>query len=173
MPFTPEKLNIKKLLEDNARLASGQAQKKDIALEVNIHENLFAFADSNMAYTILRNLLSNAIKFTNKGGKIKLDACQKNNYCLVSVTDNGIGIAEEKKKNLFNLSVRQNTKGTMDESGSGLGLSLCKEFTEKNGGRIWIDSDYGKGSCVTFTTLKAIILILFMVTWISEIHTKI
>jgi signal transduction histidine kinase len=99
----------------------------------------------------MRNLVSNAIKFTNNGGTIIIDAKEDSGVVIISVSDNGIGIMPEKLSTLFDISQRQTTKGTDEETGTGLGLILCKEFVEINGGKIWIESEYGKGSDFIFT----------------------
>jgi signal transduction histidine kinase len=104
-----------------------------------------------MIKTVLRNLISNAIKFTNSKGKIDLTALQNNNFIEIAVSDNGVGMSNETRKKLFDISTNITTKGTANEKGSGLGLILCKEFVEKHGGKIWIESEEGKGSDFKFT----------------------
>ena len=104
-----------------------------------------------MLKTVLRNLVSNAIKFTHTGGRVIIDAEEKNEHIIISVADDGIGIQPEKLTRLFDISHRQTTTGTAEETGTGLGLILCKEFVEKNGGKIWVESEYGKGSDFKFT----------------------
>ena len=104
-----------------------------------------------MLKAILRNLVSNAIKFTNPNGKIKLSAEKVNQDILFSVSDNGVGIDEERLKKLFDISQFQTTLGTAKEKGTGFGLLLCKEFVDKQGGKIWVESEIGKGSIFYFT----------------------
>ena len=104
-----------------------------------------------MLRTILRNLLSNAIKFTNKGGEINIRTEETPAFVCISVSDNGIGIAPENLAKLFNMTEIFSTQGTAREKGTGLGLLLCQEFVEKHGGRIWAESEEGKGSIFNFT----------------------
>ncbi len=104
-----------------------------------------------MLKTILRNLISNAIKFTNPGGRIYVIAEADKTAITISVSDNGVGIAPEVKNQLFDISQTHTTNGTASESGTGLGLFLCKDFVEKHGGKIWVESAEGKGSTFNFT----------------------
>jgi signal transduction histidine kinase len=102
-----------------------------------------------MLKTILRNLISNSIKFTNPAGLIEIKAIQKKNFVEITVSDDGVGIDAETLKDLFVLHINDTKLGTAKESGSGLGLILCKEFAEKHSGKIGVESEIGKGS--TFT----------------------
>jgi signal transduction histidine kinase len=104
-----------------------------------------------MINTILRNLLSNAIKFTPKSGKIELKSELITDSVLISVSDTGIGITPENIANLFSISEKVYSEGTEKEKGTGLGLILCKEFVEKHGSKIWVESEVGKGSQFKFT----------------------
>ena len=104
-----------------------------------------------MLKTIVLNLVSNAIKFTNSGGTIKINAEQNSENVTISVSDNGVGIKTEEMVKMFDISQVLTTKGTAKETGTGLGLLLCKEFVEKHGGVIWVDSEVGKGSTFKFT----------------------
>jgi signal transduction histidine kinase len=104
-----------------------------------------------MLKMILRNLISNAIKFTNKDGQIDISAAKTDSIITISVLDNGIGITPNNLTKLFELSQVFSTTGTEEEKGTGLGLMLCKEFVEKHGGKIWAESEYGKGSEFKFT----------------------
>jgi signal transduction histidine kinase len=99
----------------------------------------------------LRNLISNAIKFTKSGGNLNIVVISDKNQVVISISDNGIGINEEKLKTLFNIASNTTSLGTANEKGSGLGLVLCKEFVEKQGGKIWVESEVGKGSDFKFT----------------------
>jgi signal transduction histidine kinase len=101
--------------------------------------------------TVLRNLISNAIKFTGNGGAININAEENPENVTISVSDNCIGIAPENLTKLFDISQVLTTKGTAEETGTGLGLLLCKEFVEKHGGKIWVESEVGKGSDFKFT----------------------
>jgi signal transduction histidine kinase len=107
-------------------------------------------ADINMFRTILRNLITNAIKFTHRGGKVIVNAVIYKNILEVSVSDNGIGMSSDKMEKLFRIDANLTSRGTDDEKGTGLGLFLCKEFVEKHGGKIWAESEEGKGSTFKF-----------------------
>ena len=104
-----------------------------------------------MLRTVLRNLISNAIKFTNINGTINILTTLKGNFAEVTISDNGIGMNENKRKLLFKIISNQTTQGTANENGSGLGLVLCKEFVQKNKGEIVVESKEGKGSTFKFT----------------------
>ena len=104
-----------------------------------------------MLKTILLNLFSNSIKFTNVGGKITINAKRNSENVTISVSDNGVGIPQDNLAKLFNISEVLTTKGTAEETGTGLGLLLCKEFVEKHGGKIWVESEAAKGSTFSFT----------------------
>ena len=104
-----------------------------------------------MLKTVLRNLVTNAIKFTNKGGVITINAEQADSNLAISVHDKGIGIAPDNLAKLFDITEVISTSGTAEETGTGLGLLICKEFVEKHGGEIWVESEVGKGSRFIFT----------------------
>jgi signal transduction histidine kinase len=108
-------------------------------------------ADENMVKTILRNLISNAIKFTSDKGIISVSAMLSPNQVEICVSDSGVGIPQEKIPLLFRIETNTSTKGTSQESGSGLGLILCKEFVERHHGKIWVESIVGVGSQFKFT----------------------
>jgi len=151
LPFEPQILNIKVICSDILETLKPYANTKTIAIDYLGNDYLTVFADSNMFKTILRNLISNAIKFTNKGGRITINAQKTESDIIISISDNGIGISPESQSKLFNISQIHTTKGTAEESGTGLGLLLCKEFVNKNGGEIWVESELGKGSTFKFT----------------------
>jgi two-component system sensor histidine kinase/response regulator len=104
-----------------------------------------------MLKTVMRNLVSNAIKFSNNGGAININAIQNSENVTISVSDNGVGIPPDNLAKLFDISQVLTTKGTAEETGTGLGLLLCKEFVERHGGKIWVESEEGKGSEFRFT----------------------
>ena len=154
--FHPEKVNLFLLCRETIELLRSTAANKAIFLINQIPEDIYVMADKNMLLTILRNLISNAIKFTPKEGKITIKADlnsneNKQNWIQVSVKDSGIGIVKEKISQLFDISENISTKGTDGEAGTGLGLILCKEFIEKHGGKICVESEVGKGSSFMFT----------------------
>jgi len=151
--YIPEELNLNTVLNENIFDLQAQAENKDIKVINKISNLEFVYADKNMLAVVLRNLISNAIKFTPKNGEITLSSVrQKKSNCLtISVADTGVGIAEETLKDLFNSDKKTSTSGTEKESGTGLGLILCKEFVEKHQGKIWAESTPNKGSVFIFT----------------------
>jgi PAS domain S-box-containing protein len=149
--FIPENLKLYPIVEEIFLVLNSSASLKNIKLISSLSDDIVAYADRCMLSTILRNLISNAIKFTNSGGKIDISAVSKQDHIEISVTDNGVGINEENQKKLFGADVNFTLLGTESESGTGLGLMLCKEFVEKHGGRIWVESEVGKGSKFAFT----------------------
>jgi signal transduction histidine kinase len=124
---------------------------KNITLDVSLPENTLAFADKTMIGTVVRNLLSNAIKFTHADGKIELAVTEQKDTFVVSIKDNGIGMTSETRNKLFHIDSQHSTSGTEGESGSGLGLIVCKELVEKNGGTLTVESEEGKGTMFYFT----------------------
>ena len=149
--FTPEKIDFAASINQVTELLFAFAQQKSITIYSETSVNLSFFADKAMINTILRNLISNAIKFTNVGGEIIISAKQMLNDLVVSVSDNGIGMDEETTSKLFRIDQHHSTLGTEKEKGTGLGLLLCKEFIEKHGGRIWVESEPRKGSKFHFS----------------------
>jgi signal transduction histidine kinase len=151
IPYKPQKLNFTDVCENIIKTLNSNAITKNISVLISFPDPVYVLADIDMLKTVMRNLLSNAIKFTKNGGLISIKAEVDSGIVTVSVSDNGIGIKPEKLKKLFDISQRQTTTGTADETGTGLGLILCKEFVEKNAGKIWVESEYGKGSEFKFT----------------------
>ncbi len=126
------------------------AKNKNIAIKYTTAQEINVFADSNMLDTILRNLISNAIKFTNRNGLVNVYAESNQSYVTITVSDNGVGISPTEINKLFDLSQKITSVGTENEKGTGLGLLLCKEFVEKHNGKIWVESQLGKGSDFKF-----------------------
>jgi signal transduction histidine kinase len=151
IPFKPQILNFRDICMDIFEILSPNANPKNITINYSASDEANVFADSDMLKTVLRNLVSNAIKFTNNGGAININAEENTENVTISVSDNGIGIAPEDILKLFDISEVLTTKGTAGETGTGLGLLLCKEFVEKHGGKIWVESEVGKGSDFIFT----------------------
>lgn len=121
------------------------ACKKDITLMVDLEENVFIAADLNMFLIVIRNLVNNAIKFTPEGGKVIVLVNKGHENCFIRIKDNGVGVNKDEQENLFKLKALS-TFGTNNEKGVGLGLLLCKEFAELQGGKIWYEANEGKGS---------------------------
>ena len=122
------------------------AALKNISLENNIPRDLAIQADANMVETVFRNLLSNAIKFTPEAGKVRIEARRRGDFVELAVEDNGVGMVPEVMDKIFSLHVKHTTKGTAGEPGTGLGLAVCREFVERNGGTIGVESQPGQGS---------------------------
>ncbi|MBN1251153.1 MAG: ATP-binding protein [Bacteroidales bacterium] len=112
------------------------------------------YADRNMIITVLRNLIQNAIKYSNQNGRIDIQLNENQDYLEIGISDTGIGISEDIKNKLFSIDNKKIVRGTANEEGSGLGLVLCKEFIEKHGGKIWVESELGKGSSFKFNIPK-------------------
>ncbi len=151
MEFEPEMIDLNKTFEAALFLFEPIAAAKGITLQAEHQPGLSAFADKKMVETILRNLINNAIKFTDKEGAVSLKAENSGGRVHVSVTDNGVGMAPGKLEKLFRIEEKTTTQGTGGETGTGLGLHLCKELVEKNGGEITIESAPGKGSTFRFS----------------------
>ena len=149
--FNPRHLVLFVVINEVKNLLSVQAEKKNISLKINVEKSHQALADGEMLKTILRNLISNAIKFSNANGEITIFTKINDNFIELSVRDNGVGIAPNALKNLFYLESNISTPGTSGEKGTGLGLILVKDFVEKNGGEIWVESEVQRGSIFSFT----------------------
>lgn len=151
MDFVPEKLNIKEKIGDCIDVLSESARKKRIEVAFSMPNGMEVFADNHMFDTIIRNLLSNAIKFTPVGGNISVTADYDNNHSIeVKISDSGIGMTPELKNKLFQISEKTSRPGTEGEMSTGLGLLLVKEFIEKHKGKIWVESEVGRGSTFHF-----------------------
>lgn len=138
-------VNLYSALQSTIDMENVNALKKDIGLVVHIDQQLQVLIDVDMLQVVVRNLISNAIKFTPTGGKIEINAQQMANEAKLTISDNGNGISEANQQNIFSIKA-QSTYGTNNEKGIGLGLMLCKEFIERQGGRIAFESHLGKGS---------------------------
>jgi signal transduction histidine kinase/ligand-binding sensor domain-containing protein len=151
--FNPEVFDLSEVVDANYNLVKEILEKKKIVFVKNIPDNTRVFADRNMINTVVRNLLGNASKFT-KNGEISIDIKTNKDYLEIRIADSGIGIPENKLASIFEMDQAKSTKGTANETGTGLGLILCKEFIEKNNGKIWVESEEGKGSEFKFTLPK-------------------
>ena len=149
--FIPEPIDILQLIQESTKLLEYMASGKDIDLKVEVPNGTFAFGDKNMISTVIRNLISNALKFTPKKGTIIIGSEIKENFLHLYVKDNGVGIKKEDLNKLFKIDSGFSNPGTEKETGTGLGLILCKDFVEKNGGKIWVESKINEGSTFFFT----------------------
>lgn len=146
LEFNPVHFDLQQLVQSNLIIFKLKAADKAISLSSDIKANTEAYGDINMVSTILRNLISNALKFTETNGQITISADIQDDFVFLKVKDSGIGISKENQEKLFKLDCNYTTVGTADETGSGLGLILCKEFAERNGGDIWVQSEENQGS---------------------------
>lgn len=149
--FNPVKINLHNLLIDEIDFITDLANQKNITIEQCIADELFITADLQMTKTILRNLLVNAIKYTDNYGAITVSAMENQQYVEIAIEDNGIGISFEAQKELFKIDSFHSTIGTSNEKGMGLGLLICRDFVEMHGGKIWLESEPGKGTEFKFT----------------------
>ena len=151
IPFDPGSVNLNEICTNITEALSHESSSKKIEITIIPSSDISVFADISMLKTILRNLVSNAIKFTPKGGKITIDALQKGSFTEICISDNGTGMKPENSAKLFDISQVYTTRGTEEEGGTGLGLLICKELVEKHNGKIWVKSEYGRGSTFYFT----------------------
>jgi signal transduction histidine kinase len=149
--YTPESIHLLNAIKDILSIIESSAKFKNIQLHICLSTEVLIYADPNMFKTVLRNLISNAIKFTQIGGEITISAITNQKQVEITISDNGIGMSEKTISNLFTLDSELEIRGTAGEKGSGLGLILCKDFIEKQGGKIWVESEVGKGSQFKFT----------------------
>ena len=149
--YCPKQFDFKILLDNAKEFFCPIAQKKNIKIKSNIKNSLPVYVDLDMMNTVIRNLLTNSIKFTDPGGFVKLEVKEEEHYFKIIVSDNGRGMDPGTIEKLFRIDVEHKSLGTSNEPGTGLGLIICKEFVEKNGGHISVKSDLGKGSQFSFT----------------------
>jgi signal transduction histidine kinase/ActR/RegA family two-component response regulator len=150
IPFESKKMKFADISNEVIKILHPYAISKNITLINSLSHELYVFADRYMLNAVFRNLVSNAIKFSNQNGIVEISAIQSESNLVISVSDNGIGIAPERLSKLFDISQFESTAGTAKEKGTGLGLLICKQFVEKHGGRIWAESKIGKGSTFYF-----------------------
>jgi PAS domain S-box-containing protein len=150
--YNPKALKLHQVLVESIEMVHEAAFRKSIEIRIDLSDDFIVFADTDQLQTIIRNLVSNAVKFTSKDGKVEVSAIPfSNQSVIVSVKDSGIGMNKEMVSNLFNLGYKSNRKGTDGEASTGLGLLLCKEFIERHSGKLWVESEEGKGSTFNFT----------------------
>ncbi len=147
----PKELCLAEKVTKCLNLLKAGAEKKDISIISKVDPSHGIRADKNLVSSILRNIISNAIKFTGPGGTIIIDSAIKGSFIEVSVSDNGIGMPQEILRTLFTIETTHSRKGTQAEKGTGLGLILCKEFIDKQGGKIWAESKENEGTVFRFT----------------------
>jgi signal transduction histidine kinase len=153
--FNPEIYDLKSTIEDIFDLFSLTAEQKKITINNNLKKFLAVKYDPNLIKTVVRNLLSNAIKFTPEGGSIEIGLIEQPDCFCIFIKDTGLGIPQETIDKLFRIDTNViSSLGTNDETGTGLGLILCKEFIDKHKGKIWVESELGKGSTFYFTLPK-------------------
>ncbi|GAL82977.1 two-component system sensor histidine kinase [Sporocytophaga myxococcoides] len=149
--YRPETFSIIDVVCATSEYLSPLFSMKKIAIDIKIESKIKVYADKNMVETILRNLISNAIKYSSQNDTVTIDAFKENGFVTIFVKDNGIGISTDLLPKLFSIDHKYSTKGTSGEEGTGLGLKLCKEFVEKNGGKIWVEKNETKGTTFLFT----------------------
>lgn len=162
--FEPAKIEAKEIIETSFSTLNGSAFKKDIKLINKVEGDIFLFVDKSLIVQALNNLISNAIKFTGNDGSITVGWKQTENkrFCELSIKDTGVGIKEENLDKLFSIESKFTQEGTAGEKGTGLGLSLVKEIVERHGGKIRLESKYGKGTTFYITLPLASSLILYV-----------
>jgi PAS domain S-box-containing protein len=152
LDFKLERIFLKQKITSCTEILKESARKKSISLNFSLPDDIDVIADSHMLETIIRNLVSNAIKFTPKSGAIYISATRKpDNFIEIAIRDTGIGMDKAMICRLFLLNGKTNRNGTDGEPSTGLGLLLCKEFVEKQNGKIWVESEVGKGSTFFFS----------------------
>lgn len=149
LQIQPERFSPEQIVHNNTALLTGQAAAKSIAININISQGIRVLADPNQFGVIIRNLLSNAIKFSHEHSKVEVNAAEEDDRVVFSVSDQGVGIPENRVKNFFSELVV--TFGTAGETGTGIGLQLTKEFVAANKGAIWVESEEGNGSTFYFS----------------------
>ncbi len=156
--YFPQEIALSRLVTTIFSLFQANTEHKQITIINDIAPTIMAYADLNMVNTVLRNLLSNALKFTQQGGVIRLSGREHDDCVEIAITDTGIGMKPEEMEKLFRIDVKFIRIGTSGEKGTGLGLVLCKELIAQNHGRLWVESEVGKGTTFRFTLLKPLFL---------------
>jgi PAS domain S-box-containing protein len=152
--WQPQEFDLVDSIDSNIRLIQANIHKKQININFKAEKSYYVFADKYMIDTIIRNLLANAVKFTYMNGNIEIEILEQEEQYCVSIKDDGKGITKSNQSKLFDLDNQYSSVGTAMETGTGLGLILCKEFIDANNGNIWVESEGGKGSCFSFTVPK-------------------
>jgi signal transduction histidine kinase len=146
-----KEINLSNAVETVFKLYKPNAELKEIYLKVHVDKDIIVYCDYNCLVTVLRNLISNALKFTPQNGVIEISAEKGNENVAVCIKDSGVGIPDKILENIFKIDFKYTSRGTANEKGTGLGLILCKELVEKNGGEIWVNSKCNEGCSFFFT----------------------
>ncbi len=154
IPYNPEPIQLNSIVYQVIDVLLNTSKQKDINLTYSIPSDLYVLADRNMLNSIITNLITNAIKFTHKEGNVEVNAQEVGNMVEIRIVDDGVGMTESAMQKLFRIDMHHSTTGTGNERGTGLGLLLCKEFVEKHGGKIDVESEMGDGSTFKFTIPK-------------------
>ena len=149
--YNPQVVSLSLLLDTARESTVYMAEQKNITLTTEMDSNVSLFVDKDMINTVIRNLITNAIKFTPVGGTIKLKTQAHDDNVTITVVDTGTGMEKSMVDKLFRINEKVSLPGTNNEPGTGLGLILCKEYIDKHGGSITVESEVGKGSSFTVT----------------------
>jgi len=153
--YNPDNFDLQRLIQSNMLLFESSVNNKKISLINKVESGTSGYFDYEMIKTVFRNLISNAIKYTNTNGSITISSKEVDTFLEITIEDTGTGMNPSMSQNLFRIEVKHfSTDGTNGEKGTGLGLILCKEFIDKHGGKIWVESEEGKGSKFKFTIPK-------------------
>ena len=154
--YNPDNFDLQRLIQSNMLLFESSVNNKKISLLNKVQSGIAGYFDYEMIKTVFRNLISNAIKYTNTNGSITISSREVDTFIEITIEDTGTGMNYSMSQNLFRIDVKHfSTDGTNGEKGTGLGLILCKEFIDKHGGKIWVESEEGKGSKFKFTIPKS------------------
>jgi signal transduction histidine kinase len=153
--FEPVQFSLSNIVQESYNLHKIPAENKGVIISADIPENVMMYGDREMINTVVRNLVNNAVKFTGPGKRVDITLSEDKNSVSVTLSDQGVGISEEDLRKLFRIDVKFKSKGTSGEKGTGLGLIICKEFVEKNGGEMFVRSVPGEGSEFGFIIPKS------------------
>jgi signal transduction histidine kinase len=152
MSFQPIKLSLSDLITENVQTIKKRSEQKEVTIINTVFGSFQVYADEHMINSVILNLLSNAVKYTHRNGTVTLKASKTGEEMVqLSVSDTGVGMQKSKLDKLFKIGEKIGSKGTDGELSTGLGLLLCKEFVDRNGGKIWVESEEGVGSTFYFT----------------------
>jgi signal transduction histidine kinase len=149
--YIPDTIDIEDIISESIHILKDIAARKKIGINFSKIEVEKVYADREMVKTIVRNLIGNALKFTLSGGSVDIEVTKTDKFAHISVRDTGIGMDKKYMQSLFSIEKMESRAGTENERGSGLGLILCREFVEKNGGKLTVESKKGTGSTFSFT----------------------